>query len=459
MKNSIEKEFDFLGLLRFAFPTIIMMMVSGLYTIVDSIFVSRIVGVNALSAINIVFPIINIIIGLAVMLASGGSAIIAGKLGKKQPHEAKRDFTFIIIAGVICGAIVTIVGILFIEPIIYGLGSSEILYEYCYEYLKIVLFFAIPYILQLLFQTFFVTAGKPGLGLVLTITAGIVNIILDYVFMVGLNLGVQGAAIATGIGGLIPSIIGIIYFTRSKVSLHFVKPSWDLKVLKESCSNGSSEMVTNLSVAVTTFLFNIILMKYLGEDGVAAVTIMLYVQFLLTSIFMGFSLGVSPVISYNYGARNHKQLYKIYNICKSFILVSSVAMYLMSTIFASELISVFTAKGTAVYEIAQNGFRLFSISFLFAGINIFTSALFTALSDGRISAIISFMRTFVFMVISLLIFPKLFSVDGIWIAIPFAEIMTVILSIIFIIKEKERYGFSKTYIKDKSIDSPIKVGS
>lgn len=448
MKNNIEKEFNFFTLLQFAFPTIIMMMISSLYTIVDSIFVSRVVGSDALSAINIVFPVISIMIGLAVMLGSGGSAIIARKLGRKQPYEANSNFTFIVIVGVICGGVATVAGILFIKPIIYGLGSSEILYTYCYEYLRIILFFAIPYILQLLFQAFFVTAGKPGLGLTLTITAGIVNVILDYVFMVVFNLGIKGAAIATGIGMLIPSIVGTIYFIRNIASLHFVKPSWDLKVLKESCLNGSSEMVSNLSVAVTTFLFNIILMKYLGEDGVAAVTIMFYIQFLLTAIFMGFSLGVAPVISYNYGAKNKKQLSRIYNICKKFILVFSVLIYLISTIFASQLVTIFTSKGTTVHAIAQHGFKLFSISFLFAGINIFSSAFFTALSNGRVSAIISFMRTFVFIVLSLLVFPNWFSVDGIWIAIPFAEIMTMILSIVFLTREKEYYGFSKTYISE-----------
>lgn len=441
MKNSIEKEFNVITLLQFAFPTIVMMMVSGLYTIVDSIFVSRLVGVNALSALNIVFPVISIMIGLAIMLASGGSAIIARKLGEKQPYEAKKIFTLIVIFGVILGGIVMVVGTIFIEPIIYGLGSSELLYAYCYEYLRIILWFTIPYILQLLFQTFFVTAGKPGLGLALIITAGITNIVLDYVFMGIFNWGVQGAAIATGIGGLIPAVFGVLYFTFNKESLHFVKPSWNTNVLKETCLNGSSEMITNLAVAVTTFLFNIILMKYLGEDGVAAVTIMLYVQFLLTSIFIGFSLGVGPVISYNYGAQNNKQLYQIYKICMKFVLIGSVAMYLISIIFASQLITIFTAEGTAVYAIAEEGFKLFSISFLFAGINIFASALFTALSNGKVSAILSLMRTFVFIVLSLLTFPIWFSVTGIWLAIPFAEIMTIILSAWYLIKRRQDYGY------------------
>lgn len=443
MKNSIEREFNFVTLLKFALPTIIMMVVSSLYSIVDSIFVSRIVGVDALSALNIVFPVISIIIALAVMLGTGGSAIIARQLGEKQPDKAKNSFTFIVIVGVVLGAIVMAIGLIFIKPIIYGLGSSELLYAYCYEYLRAFLFFTIPYILQLLFQAFFVTAGKPTLGMVLTITAGVANVILDYVFVAVFDFGVQGAAVATGMGSLIPAVVGILYFSRNAGTLRFVKPSWDSKVLKETCSNGSSEMVTNLAVAVTTFLFNIILMKYLGADGVAAVTIMLYVQFLLTAIFIGFSLGVGPVISYNYGAQNNKQLYKIYGICQKFVLICSVVMYLISTIFASLLITIFTAKGTNVYIIAQHGFKIFSISFLFAGINIFASALFTALSNGKVSAMISFMRTFVFIVISLFVFPKWFSVDGIWMAIPFAEVMTMIVSGWFLIKRREDYGYRK----------------
>ncbi len=290
MSNSIAKDFKFFSLLRFAAPTIIMMVFMSLYTIVDGIFISRLLGTNALSSANIVYPVLNLVIAVGVMLASGGSAIIARKFGENNSEEAREDFSLLIIVGIAAGFVIMAAGNLFIEPIARMLGATDVLLADAVSYLSVSLFLAPACILQLLFQTFFVTAGKPNLGLLLTIGGGLANMVLDYVFMGPLQMGIGGAALATGIGQLVPAASGFIYFFFVKGSLHITKPKFRGSVIIESCLNGSSEMVTNISAAVVTYLFNIMMLKFLGEPGVAAITIVLYGQFLFNAMYMGFSV-------------------------------------------------------------------------------------------------------------------------------------------------------------------------
>ena len=309
-RNPLAKEFHTLSLIKFAFPSMVMMVFMGLYTIMDTIFVARFVDTNALSSINIVCPVINIIVGLGTMLATGGSAIVAKKMGSGNTEEARSNFTLIIITGIITGLAITVIGLLFLDKIVWGLGASEILFPYCRDYLAIQLIFVIGNIMQVLYQNLFVTAGKPTLGLILSVLAGLANIVFDYIFIVLLHMGIQGAALGTGIGYMIPTVIGTIFFLTGRSELHFCKPKMDADVLLKSCSNGASEMVSQLSTAVTTFLFNATMMKLLGEDGVAAITVIIYSQFLLTTLYIGFSMGVAPIISYNYGSENVKQLKK-----------------------------------------------------------------------------------------------------------------------------------------------------
>lgn len=322
--NPLAKDFNTGSLLKFAFPTISMMLFMGLYTIVDTIFVSRFVNTNALSAINIVCPVINLIVGLGTMIATGGSAIVARKMGAGEPKRAKQDFTLLILFGFILGVVIFILGIIFIDEIIYALGADKILFPYCKDYLTIILLFTPASMLQVLFQNLFVTAGKPTLGLVLFVSAGVMNIVFDYLFMAIFGMGIAGAGLGTGIGYLIPAITGLIVFCKKSGTLSFVKPIIDIKVLGESCINGSSEMVSQLSTAITTFFFNRTMMNLLGVNGVASITIIIYTQFLLTTLFIGFSMGVAPVISYNFGANNYYGLKKIYKICISFIFVGSL---------------------------------------------------------------------------------------------------------------------------------------
>lgn len=439
--NALSQDFSAISLLRFAFPTIAMMIFTGLYTIVDTIFVSRFVNTNALSAINIVCPIINITVGLAAMLATGGSAIIARKMGKGNIREAKENFTLIVCAGIVTGLLISLAGLLFLEPVIRGLGASDLLYPYCRDYITILLMFAPANVMQCLYVNLFVTAGKPQLGLWLSVLAGLTNIVLDYVFIVPMQMGISGAAIATSIGYMIPTIAGTCFFAKSKGSLSFVRPKFDIKVIGESCFNGASEMVGQLSTAITTFLFNITMMKLLGEDGVAAVTIIIYSQFLLITMYIGFSMGVAPVISYNYGSRNHVRLKRIFRICIGFIFLCSVLLFAVSIPGGQYISRIFAGQEANVFEITRYGFSIFSFSFLFCGFNIFASAMFTALSNGKISAIISFLRTFVFITAGLLVLPVFLNVTGIWLAVPLAELLALIVSAALILRYRTHYQY------------------
>lgn len=428
--NSIGQKFTPLSLLRFALPSIIMMVCMSMYTIVDGIFISRFASSDALSATNIVYPVCGLLLAISIMLATGGSALVARKLGEGKKQEAREDFSMIIMAGLVTSLILIIVTVPFAEPLSYLLGSNDAILSYCKKYLCIIMLFGPACMLQTLYQCFLVTAGKSNLGLGLTIAAGLTNAVLDYVFMGVLGMGVEGAALATGIGQMVPAVLGTIFFFCVRKELYFVKIKFRMKSLTETCSNGSSEMVSNISNSIITVLLNLILMKLAGADGVAAITIILYGQFLLSSLYMGFSIGVAPVFSFRFGAGQHDELRKLYKICLGFILVSSLAVTAISLIGAPTIVNTFVAKDSSTYALTVTGFTIFSASYLFMGFNVYSSSLFTALSDGKSSAIISFCRTFVFILLSLLILPNLLGITGVWLAIPTAEFLTFFLSII-----------------------------
>lgn len=440
--NFLGQEFHVFSLLKFVAPTVIMLIFMSLYQMVDGVFVSKYVGENALSALNIVYPVPSIMIAVSIMLATGGSAIIARNMGEGKEREAKENFSFIIAVGAVLGIGFSVLGLLFIKPLIYLLGATPALYQYCYEYLWILIASAPLAVFQMLFQNFFVTAGKPQLGLSLTVLGGVSNIVLDYVFIKVCGLEVSGAALATAIGYAIPGLFGLFYFALNrKGTLYFVKPVFRSKVLLRCCANGSSEMVNNLAIAITTFLFNVLMLKYAGEAGVAAITIVLYAQFFMTSAFMGFSSGIAPIVSYKYGSRDISQLKKIFKISIYLIMAASVVIFTVAECWAEPLILVFTSAGSSVFEITKHGFAIFSFSFLFTGINIFASALFTAFSNGVVSAILSLLRTFVFLVASLLLLPLIWGVDGIWMAVPIAEALAFFIAIYYLVRYRKVYQY------------------
>ncbi|QQO08760.1 MATE family efflux transporter [Breznakiella homolactica] len=440
--NPLAQDFSAGSLLRFALPTICMMVFSGLYTTVDTVFVSRFVGTDALSSINIVTPVINVIVGLGTMLTAGGSAIVARKMGDRRNREARQDFTLIVFTAGLFGLVIAIVGLLFLEKIIRGLGASDRLLPYAAEYLSVLLAFSPANMLQVVFASFFVAAGRPGLGMGLGLAAGTVNGVLDFFFMGILGMGIRGAAIATGLGYTIPALGGMIFFLRNRTGiLRFVRPRLRFRVLGESCVNGSSEMVSQLSAAVTTFLFNAAMMRRLGEDGVAAITIIIYSQFLLTTLYIGFSMGVSPVISYNYGSGNTGGLKRIFRICTGCITLFSLVIFVLSLCGGPCLAGFFSAEGTPVYLLARTGFRIVPFGFLLCGLNIFASALFTALSNGKVSAAISFLRTFGFLTIGIVALPLWIGDTGIWLAIPLAEFLTLVFSLFCVRRYRRVYKY------------------
>ncbi len=407
----------------------IMMVFLSLYTIIDGIFVSRFVGQSALSAVNINLPLMTLTWGIAIMFATGGSAIVAKKFGEGKATEAKQNFTLIVLFSTITGILLMTLELLFLPMILRVLGATNALYDYCYQYGFLLTLFTPFAILKSLFDYFMITANQPKLGLINTLIGGFTNMILDYVFIVTFNLGIAGAALATGIGMLIPSLIGIIYFLNRKNYLHFQKPTWDISIILKSASNGSSEMVTNLSTGVTTLVFNLMMIKYLGEDGIAAMTIVLYAQFLLTAIYLGFASGAAPLISFSFGEANHQQLKQLIKHSHRFIIVASIFTFGLSLVLAPSIIKIFTGSENKLFFLTLDGFRIFSISFLTVGINIFASSMFTAFSNGKISALISVLRTLVLVLIGVAVLPIFFEVNGVWMTIPFAEIITLIISI------------------------------
>lgn len=442
MNNSLAKEFDLKSLLRFSAPSIAMMVFTSLYTIVDGIFVSNLVGTDALSAINICYPLLSLFYAISIMFSTGGCAVVSIQLGEGNSKKANRLFAFITLSALVVTAALAVVSFIFLEPLLTFLGCSETLIPLCKSYLSVLLVFAPVLTLQILFQSFFVAAGKPALGLILTVSAGISNMILDYVFMAHFNSGISGAALATAAGYFIPAIGGVIFFLKNRNGLCFSLPQIDFKALLKSCTNGSSEMVTNLSTSITTMLFNITMMKHLGNDGVAAITAVLYSQFLLTALYLGFSVGVAPIISYHYGAGNCVYLNKLKRICYKFVLATSVLSFVLAFSMSNPLASLFSGNNQNVHELIKHGMMLFSVGFIFSGFNIFTSAFFTALSDGLTSAIVSFSRTFLFIIAGLYLMMAILGIDGLWLSIPFAELCAFVISIIFL-KAKQKTMFEK----------------
>ena len=442
-RNALSRRFTAASLLRFSAANVVMMIFLSLYTIVDGMFISRLVGTLALSAVNMSYPLNSLELALGIMLGTGASAVIAREMGAGEAELARRDFSCVVAVAAAAGGVFALAGNALLEPILEALGTSALQLPYAETYTRILLWFAPALFLQTVFQVLFVTAGKPGLGLGTTVLGGVSNMVLDYWFMGPLEMGVAGAAVATGVGYCIPAAAGLYYFLRPRDSaLWFVsfRPRWAM--LLHTCGNGSSEMVSNIANALTTFLFNIIFLRFWGEDGVASITIAMYFQFVFTAVFFGFSMGAAPVISYKYGAEDTGQLRRIVRICLCVILACSLGAYLLARLLIGPSLILFTDPGTPVYEITMEGFPLYAASFLVMGVSIFASSLFTAFSNGLVSAVISFARTFVFLVGMLLIMPQLLGRTGIWLAVPAAEVLGLLVSAVFLLWGRKKYQYA-----------------
>ena len=441
--HALNKNISPSSLFLFALPSIISMVFMSLYSMVDGVFVARLVGTDALSSINIVFPIIITTIAFATMLGSGGNAIIAKKIGEGKVKEARENFSTIVWTTFFIAVIFCILCFVFLNPILRFLGANSDILGFCRDYAIFTLIFLPFTMFGIVFQTFFITEGKAHYSLIFTIIGGISNIILDYVFIKIVGMGIIGAAIATGIGYTIPGLFGLLYFSfNRKGALYLTKPKFNSKLLISTCTNGSSEMVSTISAAVVTLLLNNVLMRMIGVDGVAAVTVVLYVQDLLNAVFMGYSIGVAPLISFNYGKNEPERLHKIFSISIKSIFILCTCVFAFAFFKGDLLVSIFADKNSNVYALGINAVKLFSFAFLFIGLNLFSSSLFTAFSNGKISAVISFLRTLVFVVISVLTLPLVLGVNGVWLSVPLAEFLAIIVSIYFLRKYKSVYNYA-----------------
>ena len=439
--NVYEKPVTLKNILKFAVPTIAMTVFMSFYTMVDGLFVSNLIGTDALSAINLTAPIIQLVTAISTMLATGGSAVIMKKMGEQKCEEAKEDFTFLILVNVIVGVVMCTVGYLAMDHIFVGMNLSADVEGYCVEYLSRYLVFTVPILLMNNFTLYMIASEKANLSLVCSVTGGVLNMALDYVFIAGFGMGIGGAAVATGLGYSVTAVAGLFVFGRKKSLLHFKKPAFRFKVLANAAANGCSEMATALVTGIITMMFNWTMLHYVGEDGVAAVTIIMYVLMFASSLYTGYSYGVAPMLSYYYGEKNHGKLKKLAAVSMRVIAVISLVTVAASFLLTKPLVSVFARPDNPVYDLAVTGNRICTIALLFIGFNIFASGMFTALSNGVVSAILAFSRSFVFMLITMIVLPLILGVNGIWLATPAAELMALALSAFMFLKYRGRYGY------------------
>ena len=440
-QNAYDKPVTLRNILKFAVPTIAMSVFMSFYTMVDGLFVSNLIGTSALSAINLTAPVIQVVTAISTMLATGGSAVIMKKMGEQKQKEAQEDFTFLILVNVVVGLVMTILGYSLMKTIFGSMGLSPEVAGYCTSYLSRYLLFTIPILLINNVTHYNISSEKATQTLICSVAGGVLNIVLDYVFIGLLDMGISGAAIATGLGYSVTAVAGLFVFSRKKSLLHFTKPAFRFKVLASAATNGCSEMATALVTGIITMMFNWTMLHYVGEDGVAAVTIIMYVLMFASSLYTGYSYGVAPMLSYYYGEKNHEKLKKLVSTSLKVIAVISLVTVAASFAATKPLVSVFARPDNPVYDLAVTGNRICTLALSFIGFNIFASGMFTALSNGIISAILAFSRSFVFMLITMLILPAILGVNGIWLATPVAELMALALSALMFVKYRNRYQY------------------
>ncbi len=439
---ALSDHFDYKRLLRFVLPSIVMMVFTSVYGVVDGLFVSNFVGKTAFAAVNLVMPFVMIFGGVGFMLGTGGSALVGKTLGEKEPEKANRYFTMMVWMAFILGAAISVAGIVFMRPVAICLGADEGMLRECVVYGRITLFFNVTFMLQNVFQSFLIVAEKPKLGLAATVAAGITNMFLDALFIAVFRWGVAGAAIATGLSQCVGGIIPLVYFMRPNNSLlRLTKTRLERKPVLRAVLNGSSEMVSNVTASVVGMLYNLQLLKYAGQDGVAAYGVLMYTQFIFAAVFIGYSIGSAPVISYHYGAGNHAELKNLFRKSVVLMVYIGVGMVALTQILALPLGQFFVGYDAGLLNLTVHAFRISSTAFLMVGMNIFTSSFFTALNNGGVSAAASFLRTFVFKLSAVLVLPAIFKLDGIWWAEVTAEVLAVIVSTAFLFAKRGEYHY------------------
>ena len=443
MKIMLSDHFTYKNLLRFTFPTVIMMVFISVYGVVDGFFVSNYAGKTAFAAINLIMPFVMVLGGMGFMIGTGGTALVSKVMGEGDSERANRLFSEIISFTVIFGAVLSAVGVAVMRPVSVLLGATPEMIDDCVLYGRIVVGFTAAFMLQNVFQSFFIAAEKPKLGLAATVAAGLTNMVLDALFVGGFNWGIAGAAVATGISQCVGSIFPLIYFAaqnKSRLRLSFAMP--EIKPVLASCANGSSELMSNISASIVGMLYNFQLMRLLGEDGVSAYGVMMYVQFIFTAVFFGFSTGSAPIISYHFGADNPSEVKNM--LVKSVVFMEASGAVLTAAAIAMSplLADIFVGYDVQLKELTEHAFRIYCLHFLLAGFNIFASSFFTALNNGAVSAAISFIRTLVFQVAAVLLLPLVLGENGIWCSVLVADAGATVLSVIFLYKKRYEYGYA-----------------
>lgn len=439
----LSEHFSYKKLIRFTLPTIVMLIFTSIYGVVDGIFISNIVGSNAFAAVNLILPAIMILGSIGFMIGTGGSALVAKTMGMGDEEKSKRYFSMLIYLVIISGIVLSIVGFLILRGVAILLGADEGMIDVCVTYGQVLLAVLPFFMLQNTFQSFLVVAEKPKMGLVISIIAGIMNMTLDFLFISVFRWGVFGAALATGISQVFGGVVPLVYFARKNPTmLKLVKTKFELAPIITACVNGSSEMVTNISTSLVNMLYNYQLMRYAGTDGVVTYGIIMYVGFIFSGTYLGYSIGSAPIISYHYGARNTDELKNLFKKSLRLLIVSSVVMTACAELLSKLLASIFVSYDVALLDMTTTAIRLFALSYLIGGINIFASSFFTALNDGFVSAVISFLRTLVFQIMTIFILPLLLGLNGIWLSVVVAEVLSLFVSIAFLVKKRQKYQYA-----------------
>lgn len=442
MRIQLSDHFTYRKLLRFTLPSIVMMVFTSIYGVVDGLFVSNFVGKGPFTAVNLVMPVVMIFGGLGFMFGTGGSALVAKTLGQGRRDQANRYFTMIAIATVGTGIVISALGAAFMRPICHWLRADAEIIDDCVLYGRILLGFNTAYMLQNVFQSFLITAEKPKLGLLATIAAGVTNMVLDALFIAGFGWGVAGAAVATGLSQCVGGLFPLLYFLRPNNSLLRLRPvKLQLRPILQSCGNGASEVVSSVTSSIIGMVYNFQLLRFAGKDGVAAYGVLMYTEFIFVAVFIGYAIGSAPVIGYHYGAENAGELKSLLRKSVTLNLGSGIVMLALAQALATTLAHLFVGYDPALFSMTVHGFRIFTVAFILLGLNIFFSSFFTALNNGVISAAISFLRTFVFKLSAVLVLPLLFKLDGIWWATVVAEVFAFLVSGVFLLKNRRKYGY------------------
>lgn len=442
MNIRLSDHFTYQRLLRFTLPSIAMMIFTSIYGVVDGLFVSNFVGKTPFAAVNLIMPFLMMLGALGFMFGTGGCALIARQLGEGRQEKANRTFSLLIAVTVVSGVVLAAAGVIFLRPIARLLGAQGELLELCVLYGWVNLLVLPALMLQYEFQSFFIAAEKPQLGLAVTVASGVTNMVLDALFIVGMGWGVAGAAAATAMSQIVGGVLPLAYFARKNGSLlRLTRPVWDGRALLRTCTNGSSELMSNISMSLVGMLYNVQLMRYAGEDGVAAYGVLMYVNFIFLATFIGYANGSAPVVSYHYGAGNRSELRSLRAKSLTIVGVLSLGMFATSELLARPLAAVFVGYDPALSEMTVHAFQIYSLSFLFSGVAIYGSSFFTALNDGLTSAAISFLRTLVFQTAAVMLLPLWLGLDGVWWSIVAAEAVAALVTAVLLVRKRGQYGY------------------